>query len=92
MLQWTLILRHNSTWGRFFYYVVKEHYFHIVFVIFYPRKSSSDLVGLDLFQSPSNSDSSTPTIGAAGQSYNGSFVSPTATGSPSNRQNTATPG
>ena len=69
----------------------------IIFLHFcsdFVRKSSSDLVGLNLFQSPtnSNSDSSTPTIGAAGQSYSGSVVSPTGTGSPSNRQNTATPG
>ncbi|XP_046655138.1 F-BAR domain only protein 2-like isoform X5 [Daphnia pulicaria] len=55
-------------------------------------KSSSDLVGLNLFHSPTNSNTSTPTgtVAAGGQSF-GSMMSPTGTGSPSNRHNTATP-
>jgi hypothetical protein len=57
------------------------------------RKSSSDLVGLNLFHSPTHSNTSTPTgtVAAGCQSF-GSMMSPTGTGSPSNRHNTATPG
>ncbi|XP_046463816.1 F-BAR domain only protein 2-like isoform X10 [Daphnia pulex] len=55
-------------------------------------KSSSDLVGLNLFHSPTHSNTSTPTgtVAAGGQSF-ASMMSPTGTGSPSNRHNTATP-
>ena len=57
------------------------------------RKSSSDLVGLNLFHSPTNSNTSTPTgnVGAGQSGSYASMMSPTGTGSPSNRQNTATP-
>ncbi|XP_032794254.2 LOW QUALITY PROTEIN: F-BAR domain only protein 2 [Daphnia magna] len=54
-------------------------------------KSSSDLVGLNLFHSPTNSNTSTPTGTVAPGHLYGSMMSPTGTGSPSNRHNTATP-
>ncbi|XP_057365532.1 F-BAR domain only protein 2-like isoform X2 [Daphnia carinata] len=54
-------------------------------------KSSSDLVGLNLFHSPTNSNTSTPTGTVAPGHLYGSMMSPTRTGSPSNRHNTATP-
>lgn len=62
-------------------------------ILGFRRKSSSDLVGLNLFHSPTHSNTSTPTgtVAAGGQSF-GSMMSPTGTGSPSNRHNTATPG
>ena len=68
------------------------HYCVVLFGGFH-RKSSSDLVGLNLFHSPTHSNTSTPTgtVAAGCQSF-GSMMSPTGTGSPSNRHNTATPG
>jgi len=52
-------------------------------------KSSSDLVGLNLFQSPTNSDTSTP-VGGGASSYGTVVVSPPGTSSPSNQNNNST--
>jgi len=54
-------------------------------------KSSSDLVGLNLFQSPTNSDTSTP-VGGGASSYGTVVVSPPGTSSPSNQNNNSTSG